>query len=128
MLKALTIAGTLIAAAAPAAAQSIDPLVAAIAATARQHFGHARAIVDPSIDRETVRRGAKTAQIQACGGQWDRLSFLPFMAQLRASGRYSEQQLAYIAVVHGMAQQRVYTHLTARAEPCPAAARAALAR
>jgi hypothetical protein len=49
------------------------------------------------------------------------------MAQLRATGRYSEKQMAYVGVLHGIAQQVVLKSLESRAEPCPARMRAAVA-
>ena len=113
-------------AAAPLAAQSADPLVERFTRLARAHLGHARPIVPASLDQQTVRRGALTAQIEACGGPWESKSYLPYMAQLRASGRYSEKQLTYVGVLHGIAQQTIMNRLAARSEPCPARVRAAL--
>lgn len=114
------------AAAAPAAAQSPDQMADSIGRLARKSLGHAQPIVPAALDRQTVKRGALTAQIQACGGRWESASYLPYMAQLRASGRYSKKQLAYVGVVHGIAQQMVLNSLASRPEPCPARARAAV--
>jgi hypothetical protein len=126
MLRALIVASAVFAAGAPSAAQSTDQLVETIASLARDNLGHARPIVPAALDQQTVRRGALTAQVQACGGPWQKASYLPYMAQLRASHRYSEQQLTYVGIVHGITQQLVFSSLAARAQPCPARTRAAL--
>ena len=128
MLRRFILAGALIAATAPAPAQSIDGLVSGIASLARQNLGHSQPIVPAALDLQTVRRGALTAQLQACNGPWEERSYLPYMAQLRSSGRYSQQQLDYIGVLHGIAQQMVFESLSARSEPCPVNVRAAMAK
>lgn len=127
MFRSLIIAAAALASAAPLAAQSADPMVGSMAGVARRTLGHDRPIVPAALDQQTVRRGALTAQVQACGGQWQTKSYLPYMAQLRASGRYSEKQLTYVGVLHGIAQQVVLKSLESRADPCPARMRAAVA-
>ncbi len=126
MLRILLAAGALFTVCGPAAAQSPAHMAATMAGLARKTLGHARPIVPAALDQETVRRGALTAQIQACRAPWQKMSYLPFMANLRASRRYSEQQLTYVGTLHGIAQQVVFTSLAARSEPCPARIREAL--
>ena len=128
MLRSFILAGALFAAATPAAAQSVDGLVKGIAGLARQNLGHSQPIVPAALDLQTVRRAALTAQLQACDGPWEERSYLPYMAQLRSSGRYSEQQLDDVGVLHGLAQQMVFENLSARSEPCPVNVRAALTK
>jgi len=65
----------------------------------RQRFA-----VPPALERQTVRRGMLTGQLEHCGAEGIRQSYLPYMRLLRASGRYSEPQLAYIGLLHGIAQ------------------------
>jgi hypothetical protein len=58
---------------------------------------------DPVI-RQAVERGRTTAVARLCGLDWVNLSFKPFMASHRATHRYTDKQLVYLAALHGTAQ------------------------
>ena len=63
--------------------------------------------VPPALESQTVLRGLVTGQLEYCRADGIGLSFLPYMARLRASGRYSDRQLAYLGVLHGVSQQMI---------------------
>lgn len=65
----------------------------------RQRFA-----VPAALERQTVRRGMLTGQLEHCGAEGIRQSYMPYMRRLRERGRYSEQQLAYVGFLHGIAQ------------------------
>ena len=64
----------------------------------------ARPIIPASLVRQTVARGFLTGEIEACGMDWQAGSFRPYMKAIRSGGRYSDKQLAYIGILHGLAQ------------------------
>jgi len=89
---------------------------------ARTHAGHARLgdgsplpvateedrrlfAVPPALESQTVRRGFLTGQLEFCEAGGIDLSYMPYMQRLRASGRYSDRQMAYLGVLHGVSQQ-----------------------
>lgn len=79
--------------------------------------------VPPALETQTVRRGFLTGQLEYCRADGVARSFLPYMGRLRASGRYSERQLAYIGVLHGVSQQMIVEAMEfSRAEVCSDAA------
>ena len=98
-----------------------DELVAEIAAFARTNITKARLsdgsfvppetpeqlaqpIIPETLVRQTIARGFLTGEMQACGMDWEQGSFRPYMAAIRASRRYSDKQLAYIGILHGLGQ------------------------
>lgn len=54
--------------------------------------------------KRVVNRGMLSAMAQYCGFDWENRSFLPFMEGERAGGKWTDKQLAYIGLVHGIAQ------------------------
>lgn len=68
----------------------------------RQRFA-----IPTALEAQTVRRGMLTGQMEFCDGDGVGRSFRPYMNRLRASGRYSDHQLAYVAVLHGTSQQTI---------------------
>lgn len=62
----------------------------------------ARPIVPAALDAQTVQRGMLAAEMALCDLDWADLSFLPYMNKLRASGKYSDKQLAYVGLLHGV--------------------------
>ena len=70
-----------------------------------------------------------TGQLEYCGADGITRSFLPYMRALRASGRYSDPQLAYLGVLHGVSQQMIMGAMDHRpAQVCTDAFRARLSR
>ncbi len=64
----------------------------------------ARFAIPAALERQTVHRGLLTGQLEHCARTGIARSFRPYMAQLRRSGRYSEHQLGYVAILHGVSQ------------------------
>lgn len=63
--------------------------------------------VPDALETQTVRRGFLTGQLEYCRADGIARSFRPYMARLRASGRYSDRQLAYLGVLHGVGQEMI---------------------
>lgn len=63
-----------------------------------------RPLVPMDMLQRTVDRGAITAQAEWCGLDWKNRSFIPFMQQERNRGTWSDKQLAYIGLLHGVTQ------------------------
>jgi hypothetical protein len=127
----------------PAAAQQLLPtpdeqMVAEMAAFARTNITKARIsdgsfvppetpeelarpIIPDVLVRQTVARGFLTGEMEACGMDWENESFLPYMAAIRASKLYSDKQLAYIGLLHGLGQGTGAGAVTKLVSNCPAA-------
>jgi hypothetical protein len=108
--------------AAPVAAQEGGPppaLVDDLTAAARSNLSAARMsggsqvpaetpeelaqpLVPRSLEVQTIERALLSAAIKACGLDYVALNYLPYMAKIRASGRYSDKQIAYIGLLHGI--------------------------
>ena len=106
----------------PAAAQEVGPppqLVDELTSRARDNLAQARlsdgsnvpaetpeqraaAIVPRSLEVQTIDRALLSAALEACELDSSTLSYLPYMQRVRASGRYSERQIAYIGLLHGI--------------------------
>lgn len=71
--------------------------------------------IPTALETQTVHRGFLTGQLEYCRFDGLRRSFGPYMARLRASGRYSQRQLAYVAMLHGTGQG-IIMHALASAE------------
>ena len=87
-----------------------------------------RAIVPAALDSQTVARGILSGQMQHCGTDWAGVSFTPYMSKLRASRRYSAKQLAYVGLLHGVAQGVMSGALRERGQACTAQASTLLTR
>lgn len=125
----------------PISAQQLLPppdhkMVAEIAAFARTHITKARVsdgtfvqpetpqelaepIIPEALVRQTVARGFLTGEMEACGMDWENESFLPYMGAIRASRRYSDKQLAYIGMLHGLGQGTGADAVTKLVSNCP---------
>ena len=117
------LAAGLIAAAAPARAQSQPPpdaLVARLTAFARERLpmaviedgSHVPAetpaeralpIIPRAAEIAAIRRGALSGQMEHCGLDWQNRSYMPFMRRLRAGG-WRGKRMAYVALLHGLSQ------------------------
>jgi hypothetical protein len=65
----------------------------------------AHPIVPAALDAQTVQRGMLSAEMALCDLDWTAVSFRPYMNKLRSSGRYSDKQLAYVGLLHGLTMQ-----------------------
>jgi hypothetical protein len=88
-------------------------LAATFALLVHSSHGHAQSNFDLSeIEIALIdARGTLSGQAERCGLDWKNLNFIPMMRHWRGIGK-SEQQTAYIAVLHGVAQN------TAPGIPC----------
>lgn len=78
-----------------------------------------RFAIPAELEAQTVRRGMLTGQLLYCDGDGINRSFLPYMGKLRASGRYSERQIAFVGVLHGVSQQMIMDSMaSAKAQVC----------
>lgn len=57
--------------------------------------------------RRVVNRGILTAMAEYCGFAWEERSYMPFMQGERASGRWSDKQMAFIGMLHGYMQASI---------------------
>jgi hypothetical protein len=78
----------------------------------------ARPLVSRALERQTVARGVLSARFRQCGLLWTKESFLPYMAALHAVGSYSEKQLSYVAILHGLSQRDTEAHRHDTVEAC----------
>lgn len=78
----------------------------------------AQPIVPAVLDAQTVQRGLLSAEMAACELEWESLSFQTYMDKLRSSGRYSDKQLAYTALLHGLTMQLTLNALTQYVRSC----------
>lgn len=78
----------------------------------------AQPIVPFEIERQTVRRGVLTGEMQACGMDWLGVSFQPYMARIRAGDRLSQKQIVFIGMLHGFAQGQVSAALEGQNYAC----------
>lgn len=62
----------------------------------------AQALVPCSLEVQTIERGLLSAAMATCGLDSDAFSYLPYMRAIRASARYSDKQIAYIGLLHGV--------------------------
>ena len=69
--------------------------------------------------RRVVNRGMITAQAEHCGLDWANQSYIPFMNHERAKKIWSDKQMAYIGLVHGITQGTFFK-LFSQKEPCDA--------
>jgi hypothetical protein len=60
--------------------------------------------IPAALERQIVRRGMLTGQLEFCRARGVARSFVPYMQRLRASGLYSAPQLAYVGFLHGVSQ------------------------
>lgn len=63
----------------------------------------AQPIVPRALEVQTIDRALLSAAMNVCGLDSDELSYLPYMRAIRASARYSDKQLAYVGLLHGVA-------------------------
>ena len=63
----------------------------------------AQPLVPRALEVQTIERALLSAAMETCGDDYSTLSYQPYMSTLRASGRYSDKQMAYIGLLHGFA-------------------------
>lgn len=80
-------------------------------------------LVPDSENLRIVNRGILTGMADYCGFDWREESFRPFMAAERARQIWTDKQLAYIGLLHGIAQGYSSSGLE-KSGPCDAARRA----
>lgn len=85
----------------------------------------ARSLIPFSDAREVVNAGAASGFAEWCGVEWDVRSFQPLMFRQRDGRDRPPKTLAYIALLHGVAQGLVRNDI-ARAGPCTEEDRAAI--
>lgn len=83
-----------------------------------------RPIVPPSLEIRTIERGMLTGQMEACGLDWRNGSYLPYMRALRRT--YRGKPMAYLGLLHGIAQAMTTTALGEQGGLCTDAIRARL--
>ena len=71
-------------------------------------------ILSREVARQVVERGVLSGMLKGCNAEWEDGSYLPFMAGVRRSGRFDQEQLAAIGFFHGFAMQRSQDELGAR--------------
>lgn len=59
-------------------------------------------IAPRTLEVQTINRALLSAAMDVCELDSDQLSFLPYMRELRESERYSDKQMAYIGLLHGI--------------------------
>ncbi len=80
--------------------------------------GELKSPVIPLEDGErVVNRGILTATAEYCGLDWQRESYSPFMQGERKKKIWSDKQLAYIGLLHGIAQA-AFKDTFSRRGPC----------
>lgn len=78
----------------------------------------AKPIVPDALDAQTVQRGMLAAEMALCDLDWAALSFQPYMNKLRSSGRYSDKQLAYVGLLHGVTMEFTANALSRFVQGC----------
>jgi len=75
-------------------------------------------IVPSALAEQTVRRGFLSGELQTCGVDPQQHSFVPYMTALRTSGRYSDRQLAYVGLLHGVSQGFAHSAMAKAVRSC----------
>lgn len=65
-----------------------------------------------------VDRGVFSAIANACGYDWENESYLALMGKERASGKWSDRQLAYMGLLHGISMGYVEARMKKKKEAC----------
>ena len=114
-----------------------DSLVAAVDEVARRNLAQAklsdgasvppetaeersRPLIPPEESRLAVDTGMVSGTANWCGLEWQRGHYLGYMKWQRSRGLWSEKQLAYIALLHGIAMgiaEREFGETGACSEP-----------
>lgn len=66
----------------------------------------AKPILAPQLAKRIWDRGMLSGNTEACGGDWQVMSFDPLMAELRARGDLTPLQLGFAKLLHGAAQEQ----------------------
>lgn len=66
----------------------------------------AKPIIAPELAKRIWDRGVLSGNVEACGGDWQVMSFDPLMAELNGRGDLSPLQLGFAKLLHGAAQQQ----------------------
>jgi hypothetical protein len=62
----------------------------------------AQPIVPRALEEQTIDRALLSTMMDVCELDSDALSYLPYMRKIRESARYSDRQIAYIGLLHGV--------------------------
>lgn len=62
----------------------------------------ARPLVPRILEVQTIERALMSAVMATCQLDSEALSYRPYMQAIRASGRYSDKQIAYLGLLHGL--------------------------
>lgn len=82
----------------------------------------------PEADiKRVIDRGFISVYAEWCGYDWQNKSFFPFMQNERSKEKWSEKQLAYIGLMHGVSMGVLQQNLKSRGE-CPADTKEGLAK
>jgi hypothetical protein len=84
----------------------------------------ARPLVPRSAEIQIIQRGMLTGQMQFCGMDWERESYLPYMQALRS--HYRGKPMAYLGLLHGISQAITTTAMTDQGSVCDDTIRARL--
>lgn len=63
-------------------------------------------ILPPTLAKQVFDRGLLTGEIEACGGDADRMSYEPFMAKLRARRDLDPKQVAFASILLNAAREQ----------------------
>ncbi|WP_077146204.1 hypothetical protein [Sphingopyxis sp. KK2] len=70
-------------------------------------------ILSRDVARRAVERGVLSGMLEGCNAEWENGSYLHFMAGVRRSKRFDQDQLAAIGFFHGFSMQRSQDELGA---------------
>jgi hypothetical protein len=63
----------------------------------------AKGVIPPDAMKRAIDHGSFTAYDEWCGNtDWEEKTYLPFMKQERDNGKWTDRQLAYIGMMHGI--------------------------
>lgn len=66
----------------------------------------AKPILPQKLAEQVWLRGVVSGQIEGCSGDWQKVSFEPLMAKLRARGDLAPKQLGFAALLHDSAREQ----------------------
>lgn len=79
----------------------------------------AEPLVPPETGKLTLNAGMLSGYAQFCGLDWRRRSFLPFVEAQRAAAGRTEKQVAYLGILHGIAQGMMLDNLSRHGQCTP---------
>ncbi|MBN8543308.1 MAG: hypothetical protein J0M34_03490 [Alphaproteobacteria bacterium] len=76
-------------------------------------------VIPPEDAKRVTIAGANTGIAEWCGLDWQNLSYLKFMKQERAKLIWSDKQMAYIGLLHGIMQGATSDMMAKEKGACP---------